>query len=158
MEIISKTKHTDQTFIDALNNLLEINNDRIDGYDHASKETDESDLKTLFGKFKQTSMKCKKELAVEVEKLGGKPIEGTRTTGKLYRAWMDIKAAITNKNRKAILSSCEFGEDVAVKNYELTLRDIFPSNFSAYHQLISKQYDMIKAEHDKVKHMRDIAG
>ena len=34
-----------------LNKLIEINNDRVEGYDKASKETDDSDLKSLFSKF-----------------------------------------------------------------------------------------------------------
>ena len=34
--------------IDVLNTLIEINNDRIEGYETASKETDEPDLIKLF--------------------------------------------------------------------------------------------------------------
>jgi hypothetical protein len=33
----------------------------------------------------------------------GTPEEGTRITGKFFRVWMDVKAALTNKDRKAIL-------------------------------------------------------
>jgi hypothetical protein len=32
-----------------LNTLITINNDRIEGYETATKETEEQDLKTLFG-------------------------------------------------------------------------------------------------------------
>jgi uncharacterized protein (TIGR02284 family) len=85
--------------------------------------------------------------------LGGTPIEGTRMTGKLYRAWMDIKAALTNKDRKVILSSCEFGEDVALKNYEDALKE--NSLGSHLYGLISYQYSILKGEHDKVKKLRD---
>jgi hypothetical protein len=34
--------------IEVLNTLITINNDRIEGYDTAAKETDEYDLKNLF--------------------------------------------------------------------------------------------------------------
>ena len=98
--------------IDVLNTLIEINNDRIEGYETASKETDEEDLRTLFSQLMQTSESCKKELVNEVLELGGTPVEGTKTTGKFFRAWMDVKAALTNKDREAILNSCEHGEDV----------------------------------------------
>jgi len=140
--------------VDILNNLLEINNDRIAGYNQASKETNEIDLKSLFAQFAGTSYENKQELASEIRKLGGTPIEGTRTTGKLYRAWMDIRAALTNKDRKAILKSCETGEDVAVHNYEDALKEA--SLESSVYSLISKQYATIKSEHDKVRNMRDV--
>ncbi len=104
--------------IEVLNKLIEINNDRIEGYETASKETNETDLKTLFSQLIQTSKKCRQELVDQVQKLGGKVNEGTRITGKFFRAWMDVKAALTNKDRKAILSSCEQGEDVAKDTYK----------------------------------------
>ena len=143
-----------QKSIDVLNNLLETNNDRIEGYNQASKETKETDFKNLFAQFIGTSYKCKQELTAEVQKLGGKPIEGTRTTGKLYRAWMDVKAALTNKDRKAILNSCELGEDVAVKNYEDALKNTALE--SNHYSVINNQHAMIRAEHDKIKNLRDV--
>ena len=83
--------------IEVLNTLITINNDRIEGYDTATKETDEQDLKTLFAEFTATSQKCKQELVTEVTKLGGKIAEGTMTSGKFFRVWMDVKAALTGK-------------------------------------------------------------
>lgn len=147
-------ENNNQKTIDELNNLLEINNDRIEGYNHAVKETDESDLKAMFTQCAATSVKCKQQLTAEIQKLGGTPIEGTRNTGKLYRAWMDIKSALTNKNRKAILSSCELGEDVAVKNYEDALKNYKID--SERYALIHEQYSSIKSDHDRVKTLRDL--
>lgn len=140
--------------IDLLNELLEINNDRIDGYDHASRETDEDDLKSLFTQFAGTSYKCKRELISEIEKLGGTPTKETSTSGKIYRAWMDVKAAVTNKDRKAILGSCEFGEDVAIRTYEAVLGN--EDLDSSYRDLIRSQAELIRSEHDKIKDLRDV--
>lgn len=146
-------ENTHDNSIDVLNNLLEINNDRIEGYNHASKETNEPDLKKLFTTLEKTSYKCKEELTAEVKRLGGTPVEGTRTTGKLYRAWMDVKAALTNKERKGILKSCEFGEGVAVKNYADALQN---DNISGnLYKMINKQYALIKADHDKIQALGD---
>ncbi|MCC7453297.1 MAG: hypothetical protein IT222_03950, partial [Crocinitomix sp.] len=41
--------------IEVLTTLITINNDRIEGYETASKESKESDLKSLFAKFIATS-------------------------------------------------------------------------------------------------------
>jgi uncharacterized protein (TIGR02284 family) len=139
--------------IDILNNLLEINNDRIEGYDHASKETNETDLKSLFAQLSSASYKNKLELSEEITKMGGKPVEGTRNTGKLYRAWMDVKAALTNKDRKAILNSCEYGEDVAVKNYEDALKDMTAGG--ELYNMINNQFVTVKEGHNKIKKLRD---
>jgi len=141
--------------IEVLNTLIEINNDRIEGYETASAETEETDLKTLFSQLMKTSQKCKTELVDEVRKLGGTPIEGTRTTGKFFRVWMDVKAAITGKNRKAILNSCEYGEDVAVSTYAKVLKNDIEHITSEQEDLIEAQYTLIKADHDKVKDLRD---
>ena len=146
--------NTEKT-MDALNTLIVINNDRIEGYETASKETDEQDLKKLFSGFAQTSHKCKQELVSQLTSMGGEPAEGTRMSGKIYRVWMDAKAAVTGKDRKAILDSCEYGEDIAVDTYDEVLKD-HKSNLSADHlRMITSQREHITADHDKVKHMRD---
>ncbi|MFV5692153.1 ferritin-like domain-containing protein [Flavobacterium sp. LT1R49] len=144
--------------IDVLNTLIEINNDRIEGYETASEETEEQDLKTLFSQLMKTSQKCKMELVNEVRELGGKPVEGTRTTGKFFRVWMDVKAALTGKDRKAILSSCEFGEDVAVSTYTKILKNDIEDITPEQQDLLKAQYTLIKADHDKVKDLRDMSS
>jgi len=141
--------------IEVLNRLIEINNDRIAGYETASEETEESDLKNLFSRLKQTSLKCKSELTNEVVKLGGEPTEGTKTTGKFFRVWMDIKSTLTSKDRKAILNSCEFGEDIAVNIYQKVLRDDLEDINAEQQAMIDTQFTLIKADHDKVKELRD---
>lgn len=139
--------------IKTLNTLIEINNDRIEGYETASKETEESDLKLLFATFISTSRKCRQELVEQVFFLGGKPEEGTRITGKFFRTWMDVKAALTGKDRKAILSSCEYGEDVAVATYDKEIENNFGELSSSLQSLIMSQRNLIKADHDKIRNM-----
>ena len=142
--------------IEVLNTLIEINNDRIAGYETASKETDETDLKNLFSELKLMSEKCKNELVTEVVNLGGTPIEGTKATGKLYRVWMDIKSALTGKDRKTILNSCEFGEDMAVDTYRKVLRNNLEDISVKQQAMLNAQFVLIKAGHDKVKGLRDV--
>jgi uncharacterized protein (TIGR02284 family) len=141
--------------IDILNSLVQINNDRIEGYETASKEADETDLKTLFSHFTETSLKCKAELVAEVKRLGGKPTEGTTTSGKLYRVWMDIKSAMTGSDRKAIVNSCEYGEKVAVETYEDALshsEDLTSEQL----MMIKEQYAAIKANYEKIKNLSNL--
>ncbi|MFV5695414.1 ferritin-like domain-containing protein [Flavobacterium sp. LB3P122] len=139
--------------IHVLNDLVEINNDRIDGYETASEETEEADLKALFFQFGQTSMKCKDELAQEIVRLGGKPTESTRVSGKFFRVWMDLKAALTGKNRKLILESCEYGEEAAQKSYIDALNARADHLSTEQKSMLGAQLSSITADHMKVKSM-----
>lgn len=146
--------NTEKT-IDVLNKLVEINNDRIEGYETASSETEEIELKNLFAQFAHTSHRCKMELESEITRLGGEPVEGTKITGKFFRVWMDFKSALTNRDRKAILSSCEFGEDKAVETYEDVLKNNLEHLSFQQQTMINSQYALIKTDHNRVKSMRD---
>lgn len=141
--------------VDILNSLIEINNDRIEGYETASKETEEDDLKELFSRLIKTSTKCKQELTQEVLRLGGTPIEGTKISGKFFRAWMDVKVALASDDRKAILNSCEYGEDAALSTYEEALEN--ESEYLDEDQLnmVEDQFQLIEADHDEIKDLRD---
>ena len=141
--------------IAVLNTLITINNDRIEGYETASKETEEQDLKTLFAQLASTSQKCKNELTNEVSNLGGTAAEGTLTIGKFFRVWMDVKAALTGKDRKAILNSCEYGEDIAKGTYEKALESDKENLNLEQQTMIKAQHTLLKADHDKVKSLRD---
>ena len=143
--------------IAVLNTLITINNDRIEGYETAAKETEEHDLKTLFAQFSSTSQKCKHELTNEVSKLGGTAAEGTLIIGKFFRVWMDVKAALTGKDRKAILNSCEYGEDQAKDTYERALENDIENLSLEQQTMIKAQHTLLRADHDKVKSMRDLA-
>lgn len=139
-----------------INGLIEINNDRIEGYERAMKETDDADLKSLFSSMAGESRTYRGELISEVISLNGTPTEGTTTSGKVYRAWMDIKAALSGKDRHAILASCEFGEDAALEAYD----DVLTSDnalTSKTRDVIVKQREQLQSSHNKIKAMRDAA-
>jgi uncharacterized protein (TIGR02284 family) len=141
--------------VETLNDLVRINKDRIEGYGKAAKELkdSDSDLRALFNRMAGESMNYLNQLEQEVEKLGGEPAKDTTQQGKIYRAWMDVKATFTGKDRHAILASCEFGEDAAQRAYEQALADdSLPANIR---QLISSQKASLRASHDEIKRLRD---
>ncbi len=142
--------------IDALNSLIVINNDRVEGYKTASEEAKESDLQMLFSDLTQTSIEARKELVAEVTSLGGTPDEGTRVTGKFFRVWMDMKAALTGSDRKTILDSCVYGEQVALDAYKNALTDHNEDLSADQKSMLSKHHTSLKADHDKVEKLRDL--
>lgn len=148
---------SNEKLISVLNDLIEINHDRVEGYHRAAQETDEIDvdLQAAFNKMAADSVTYGSALTNEVVKLGGDPAEGTTNSGKLYRVWMDIKSAFTGKSRQAILESCETGEDAAQKAYEAALAS--DAEMSAnVRQIITDQKSELKMAHDIVKKYRDL--
>lgn len=143
--------------IDVLNKLIEINNDRVAGYETASGETKEADLQSLFRELTATSQTNLTELRAEVNRLGGKAEEGTMLSGKIYRAWMDAKAALTGGDRGGILSSCEYGEDMALDTYNHVLEEHTNVLSSDQLELVRKQQANLRADHDRVRALRDEA-
>src|SRR4030095_10940921 len=104
--------------VSVLNQLVRINKDRIEGYQLAAKEIDDPELKSLFNKYANDSIGYRDELVNDVSSMGGEAAEDTTVSGKAYRVWMEAKATVTGRDRKAILSSCEFGEDAALEAYD----------------------------------------
>lgn len=148
MSIASKTSET-------LNDLIKINNDRIEGYEKAIKEldTEDTDLQSLFREFCSQSEGLKRELEQNVMELGEETADGSTASGSVYRAWMDVKAAFSGDTRKAVLQSCEFGEDAAQKAYRMAEEE--PEIAPNTKILISKQKLDLKSSHDRVKTLRD---
>ena len=138
-----------------LNDLVQINNDRIAGYEKAIKELkeDNSDLKVLFAGFIAESHTNKLALATEISALGEDVDSGTTNSGKIYRAWMDVKALFTGHDRKTVLENCEFGEDTAQKAYKMALEE---SDLPSYiREMITTQKATLREAHDKVRALRD---
>jgi uncharacterized protein (TIGR02284 family) len=97
------------------------------------------------------------ELEAEVNRLGGTPEEGTKTSGKFYRIWMDLKAAITGSDRKAILESCEYGEKVAIDAYQDVLEDDMEEVTYEQRAMLNAHLNLIKTDYEKVMAMQDLA-
>ena len=142
---------------EVLNDLIKINNDRIEGYERAVEDTRDKDvdLQAIFHRMADESKQYASELESQVRKEGGKVATDTTVSGKIYRVWMDFKSAISGKARKSILESCEYGEDAAQKAYEEALKSDteLPAEVR---QLIVNQKAALKTSHDTIKRYRDM--
>ncbi len=141
--------------IEILSDLILINNDRIDGYQKAIEELADSDgdLRVLFTERIDQSTLFRSELITLLTRLGGTTPDGTNLTGKIYRAWMDVKAFFSGSDRKVILDNCENGEDAALHAYEDALR--YEDLTLEQKAVISRQQSEIKFSHDRIKALRD---
>lgn len=146
-----------EQIVDQVNKIIQTNLDRKEGYEKALEQIKDPGLKTLFEDCRNQSSQYIDELRQIVQHNGGEPTHDTSTAGDLYRAWMDIKSALSMDNTRAVLQSCERGEDIALNAYRrvtepdagsvITDRDIIGS--------LNKQKEGILSMHNRVKALRD---
>lgn len=139
-----------------LNDLVEINNDRIEGYKKAIGELKEEDkdLKTLFDRMIVHSMTIKSDLVREIEVFKSHVETGTTAKGKIYRAWMSVKAVFTGHGRHVILENCERCEDAAQDAYETALEaEVLPDFIR---QMLEQQQSILGGAHDRIRELRDV--
>ncbi|MCE6989790.1 PA2169 family four-helix-bundle protein [Dyadobacter sp. CY323] len=139
-----------------INDLIEINNDRVAGFEKVIADINDEniDLKTLFEEYAQQSRKNVQELSAIS---GSAPhLETDKSvSGTLHRAWIDVKSLFGGSDRASILSEAERGEDAIKKAYSdaLTSNEL-PSDALA---IVSSQAQGINSAHDRIKALRDIA-
>ncbi|AYL99161.1 ferritin-like domain-containing protein [Mucilaginibacter celer] len=138
-----------------LNELIEINNDRVAGFEKAIADINDEniDLKELFQRYAAQSRENSQELAALVGAEGDEVETGTSVSGSLHRAWIDVKSIFGGSTRESILSEAERGEDAIKKAYREALEDT-ELNATA-RETITRQQSGINAAHDEVKALRD---
>jgi len=119
-------KNIQEQQTDILNTLVEINNDRIEGYNTAIgllPATDTIEIRSAFEVYRDQSIQFNNELKPLIYREGEFPEEGTTVSGKVFRIWMDIKALISPSSTLSILKSCERGEQEHKKVYKQALEN-----------------------------------
>ncbi len=141
-----------------INDIIKINNDRIEGYRKAI------DLATSHGldKLLPTFQKCIEqstefiaELTPYVELEGKEPTDSTMLSGKLFRVWMGIKVTITGDDERSLLETCEQGEDAFKSTYQTALAEGSHELSQHVHSLINTQLSKQLEAHNIIKMMRD---
>jgi len=149
-------ENTEKT-LEMLNDLVLINNDRIEGYERALKELKESgehaDFEPIFLRFIDDSRRYKMEIGTEIQALGRDIETGTSTPGKLHRAWIAVKETFTGHDIHSLLEECETGEDAIRNAYEEALGDdVLPAYII---DMLDGQMQEIMEAHDEIKSLRD---
>lgn len=137
--------------IDAFNALIVINNDRIDGYSAVADEMKDPGLKQFFLDLCHTSIICRNELIAEVRRMGGIPDEYSGATGKFFRAWIKIKAALGGDDINRIIALCEREENVALDAYKNVLIQEVNEIRPREQEVLNNQYALLKKDYEKVK-------
>ncbi|MBC7571398.1 MAG: PA2169 family four-helix-bundle protein [Spirosoma sp.] len=144
-----------EEIVEDLNDLVKINNDRIQGYEKAVEDTDDTQLDDLFRHYIIQSQGFRSQLADHIVRIDGLAVSDATTSdvsSKIHRAWIDIKSAVTGKDRDTVLSSVEFGENAAIDVYKDAIeKDHLPAYIK---EDLMKQMGQLEDALDKIKAIR----
>ncbi|MGF7215591.1 uncharacterized protein (TIGR02284 family) [Spirosoma lacussanchae] len=144
-----------EEIVEDLNDLVKINNDRIQGYEKAIEDNKDAQLDDLFRHYVVQSQNFRSQLADHIVRIDGTAVTDATSTdvsSKVHRAWIDIKAALTGKDRDTVLSSVEFGENAALEAYKDAIeKDHLPAYIK---EDLMKQMSQLEDAYEKVKALR----
>lgn len=143
----------DKATTSLLNELIETSKDGQKGFAKAAEETRDATLKAFFVQGAQRCAEGARELQAKVSVLGGKPETDGSVMGAAHRGWLDVKAAVTGRDTKAILEEVERGEDYAKDKYnEALAKQDLPADVR---DLLTRQYQGVVQNHDRVRELRN---
>lgn len=110
--------------ISNLKHLLSICNDGKEGYKNAAENVESSELKALMHTYSIQRAEFAAALKTNIQQCGGDPDNSDGgPLGAIHRTWIDIKAALTSNENKAVLDACITGEKAALEAYDKALAD-----------------------------------
>ncbi|WP_343319322.1 PA2169 family four-helix-bundle protein [Sphingobacterium multivorum] len=136
-----------------LNDLIKINNDRIEGYKLAvdlANEQGEGAREAVFNQLAAQSEKFITELSPLVEFAGQYATDRTKLSGELFRLWMVIKSKLSGGNMQSLLEQCERGEAAFREVYEKALAEENKLSVGAKN-LIQIQLSQQREAHENIK-------
>lgn len=139
---------TTRDTVSTLNGLIETCKDGENGFRTAAEAIQDPSLRRLFESYSGQRAEFASELQTEVRRFAEEPAESGHIAGTLHRGWLNLKAAVTGKDEGAIISECERGEDVAVRNYQEALESDLPTDVRA---IVERQFLQVKEAHDHVR-------
>ncbi|MNK18736.1 hypothetical protein D3C87_369470 [compost metagenome] len=142
-----------------LNELIELNNDRIAGFQKAitniDDESENKDLKQIFKAFAEQSDRFNQELSQLVAENAGEPETGSSVYGSLHRIWIDVKSLFGGSDRESILAEAERGEDIIKNAYHSVIQQNRLNGTAQ--ETISSQSVLLDRSHDRIKELRNLA-
>ena len=112
-----------ENIVDTLKELTEFVNDGIAGYQRAARETKNPQFESYYLDLVQQRQAFASELNAMIGRFGGTAETDTTLKGKFLRQWMDVKAALTGSDERAILDANLYGEEWAQKAFNEALEN-----------------------------------
>jgi uncharacterized protein (TIGR02284 family) len=141
--------------IRTLNTLVETCRDAERGFQAAANAMSDQALVRLFGVYAHQRAEFARELEAEIVRLGGAAPGHGSVAGALHRALINVRAAVSGHDERAVIAEAERGEDAAIATYDEALQIAsLPADVRA---VILRQAARVKETHDRLSDLKRAA-
>jgi uncharacterized protein (TIGR02284 family) len=138
--------------VDTLKEVGKIVRDSEEGYRHSANDVDDWQLRSMFLELARIRSEQGDEIDRLLQRFGGEAVaKGGSTAGTLHRTFVDLKAAITGNNRRAVVDEVVRGESYAESVFDKALRADLPADVR---QVIQRQHNSVRESRDRVRRMQ----
>jgi uncharacterized protein (TIGR02284 family) len=143
-------KNDEVTVLDTLTTTLI---DSINGYRDAAANIEGGErFQQLFREMADERSQVAEDLRAEIRRLGGDPPDEGSLMGKAHQSFLDLKAAITGRDDKAVINEVERGEDYLKEKFETALQSDALSGEAR--SAIDRAFQSVRKGHDKVSQLK----
>ena len=141
-----------QDEISTLNTLIATVIDSINGYEDAAANSEGGRFAQIFRERAGERQRVVEDLRAEVRRLGGDPEDGGSFMGKTHQRFLDLKAAVTGRDDKAVIDEVERGEDYLKSKFEAALESGHLSGESR--AAVERCYQSVRSGHDQMSALK----
>jgi len=141
-----------QDEITTLNTLITTLIDSVNGYRDAAANIESARFQELFRSNADERSRVVEDLRAEVRRLGGNPEDDASFLGQAHQRFLDLKAAVTGRDEKAIINEVERGEDYLKNKFETALNADTLSGESRV--AVERAYQSVRKGHDQVSSIK----
>lgn len=125
--------------------------DSVNGYRDAAENAEGTRFQEIFRRNADERSRIVEELRSEIRRLGGDAPDDGSFLGATHQRFLDLKAAVTGRDDKAIVDEVERGEDYLKEKFEAALgADIAPETRS----VIERAYQSVRQGHDQISNLK----
>ena len=126
--------------------------DSVNGYRDAAENAEGTKFQELFRRNADERSRIAEELRAEIRRLGGDAPDDGSFLGATHQRFLDLKAAVTGRDDKAIINEVERGEDYLKEKFEAALNaaDLAPETRT----IIERAYQSVRQGHDQISSLK----
>jgi len=141
-----------QDQIAVLNELIETTIDSVTGYEDSAENIENERLREIFRQRATERQQVVSDLREEVRRLGGNPEDSGTFMGKTHQRFLDLKAAVTGRDEKAIVNEVERGEDYLKGKFDAAVNG--GTLTGECRAAVERAYQSVRSGHDQMSQLK----
>jgi len=138
--------------VTVLNTLIATLLDSVEGYQKSAEDVDNQAFRTLFLDRARERQSAVTKLQAVVAQLGGTPEDESSVLGSIHRVFVDLKAAVTGRDDKAIVYEVERGEDYLKGKFEIAMKNADLSSLAR--DAVNEAWVSVREGHDQMRDLK----